>query len=123
MKRFMNHSLLAALLTLSCGAAFAQAPSGTVKTPSQEANPAAAGGKAANKAESKTEAKTGETSTMGAAHSKMDAAGSKMDANADGAVTKAEWDSYYSAMWKKMNKNGKVSTADVDAMMKNGGPN
>ncbi len=46
----------------------------------------------------------------------------KMDANADGTVTKAEWDTYHSAMWKKMSKNGKVSTAAADAMMK-GGPN
>jgi hypothetical protein len=115
MKRRMNHSLLVALLALSCGAAFAQAPAGTVEKPAQETAPAAAGGKPAAKAEAKTEAKKGETSTMGAGPAKM-------DANGDGSITKAEWDNYHSAMWKKMNKNGKVSTADADAMMK-GGPN
>jgi hypothetical protein len=111
MKRRMNHSLLAALLALGCGAAFAQAPQSTAP----ETKPEAAGGKAAAKAEGKTEAKKGETSTMGAGPTKM-------DANGDGSVTKAEWDAYNSAVWKKMNKGGKVSTADMDAMMK-GGPN
>ena len=114
MKRLMNHSLLVALLALG-GVAFAQAPSGTVQTPSQETNPPAAGGKPAAKAEAKSEAKKGETSTMGAG-----AAPAKMDANADGAITKAEWDSYHSAMWKKMSKNGKVSAADAEAMLKSG---
>jgi hypothetical protein len=115
MKRLMNHSLLVSLLALSCGATFAQAPAGTVQTPSQETSPAAAGGKPAAKAEGKTEAKKGETSTMGAGPAKM-------DADADGTITKKEWDNYHSAMWKKMSKSGKVSTADAEAMMK-GGPN
>jgi hypothetical protein len=114
MKRLMN-PLSVALLALSCGAAFAQAPAGTVQTPPQETAPAAAGGKPAAKAEAKTEAKKGETSTMGAGPAKM-------DANGDGSITKAEWDNYHSAMWKKMNKGGKVSTADAEAMLK-GGPN
>jgi hypothetical protein len=109
MKRLINHSLLAALLALSCGAAFAQGPA------SQEKDPAATGGKPAAKAEMKSEAKKGDTSTMGAGHAKMDADG-------DGMVTKSEWDSYHSAMWKKMNKNGKVSMADMETAMK-GGPN
>jgi len=112
----MNRSLLVALLALSCGAAFAQAPAGTVQTPSQETNPQAAGGTPATKAETKTEAKKGETSTMGAAPAKG------MDANGDGTVTKKEWDTYHSAMWNKLNKSGKVSTADAEAMLK-GGPN
>jgi len=116
----MNHSLLAGLLAISCGAAFAQAPAGTVKTPSQETNPQAAGGKSATKAEEKTEAKKGETSTMGATSGGMGA--KAMDADGDGMITKKEFDNYYAGMWKKVNKNGKVSTADMDAMMK-GGPN
>jgi len=117
----MNRSLLVALLALCCGTAFAQAPPGTVQRPSQETNPTAAGGAPAAKAEEKTEAKKSE---MPAAGSTMGAAGTgmKMDADGDGMVTKREWDSYHSAMWRKMNKGGKASMADVEAMMK-GGPN
>jgi hypothetical protein len=114
----MNRSLLVALLALSCGAAFAQAPAGTTPRPAQETSPTAAGGAPAAKAETKTEAKKGESAAaMGAG------AGAKsMDADSDGMVSKKEWDTYHSAMWKKMNKGGKVSMADVEAMMK-GGPN
>lgn len=122
----MNRSLLVALLALTCGAAFAQAPAGTTQRPSQETSPAAAGGAPAAKAETKTEAKKGEMpaagSTMGAGAGSTATGMKGMDADGDGMVSKKEWDTYHSAMWKKMNKGGKASMADVEAMMK-GGPN
>jgi len=120
----MNRSLLVALLALTCGAAFAQAPAGTTQRPSQETDPIRAGGAPAAKAEMKTEAKRGQMpaagSTMGAGPGMGTTKG--MDADGDGMVSKKEWDTYHSAMWKKMNKGGKASMADVEAMMK-GGPN
>jgi len=104
MKRLIN-SLLAALLAMSYGAAFAQNP-----TP-QDSNTAAADGKSAANAETKTE--SSKTSKMGTGPAKMDADG-------DGTVTKAEWDAYHSAMWDKLNQGGKVSSADAEAMTKGG---
>jgi hypothetical protein len=122
----MKHSLLVALVALACGSAFAQAPAGTVQRPSQESDPVRAGGAPAEKAQAKTEAKKGETpaagSTMGAGAASTGTGMKGMDADGDGMVTKKEWDSYHSAMWRKMNKGGKASMADVEAMMK-GGPN
>jgi hypothetical protein len=119
----MNRSLLVALLALSCGAAFAQAPAGTTPRPAQETSPTAAGGAPAAKAETKTEAKKGESAAAMGAGAGSTATGTKsMDADGDGSVSKKEWDTYHSAMWKKVNKGGKASMADVEAMMK-GGPN
>ena len=122
----MNRSLLVALLALTCGAAFAQAPAGTTPRPSQETSPTAAGGAPAAKAETKTEAKKGEPaaagSTMGAGAGSTATGTKGMDADGDGMVSKKEWDTYHSAMWKKVNKGGKAPMADVEAMMK-GGPN
>jgi len=102
MKRLINHSLLVALLALSYGAAFAQAPA------SQDSNTAAASDKSAGKTEKMESPKT----------SKMGTGTTKMDADGDGTVTKQEWDAYHAAMWDKLNKGGKVSTADAEAMMK-----
>lgn len=80
----------------------------------------------------KTEAKTGalpmasgmgSTSSMGAGMG-MGMGMKGMDANGDGMVSKKEWQAHHNMMWGKMKgKNGMVSMADMEAMMKGGGPN
>ena len=82
----------------------------------------------------KTEAKKGEmpmasgmgTSSMGAGMGMgMGMKGMKgMDADGDGMVSKKEWQAHHDMMWGKMkSKNGMVPMADIEAMMKSGGPN
>jgi hypothetical protein len=45
-----------------------------------------------------------------------------MDANGDGMVSKKEWDTHHSMMWRKMSKNGMMPVTDMERMM-SGGPN
>ena len=46
-----------------------------------------------------------------------------MDTNGDGMISRREYDSYHSAMWKSMKQSkGMVSQADMDLVRK-GGPN
>jgi hypothetical protein len=46
-----------------------------------------------------------------------------MDTNGDGMISKKEWMDYHAKMWGRMkSKNGMMSMADMEAMMK-GGPN
>ena len=127
----MKHSIILATATLACATAFAQAPAGVVPRPAQEINPTASGGAPAAKAEMKTEAKTGAmpmASGMGSGSSMGGGMGmgmmKGMDANGDGKVSKKEWQAHHNMMWGKMkSKNGMVSMADMEAMMKSGGPN
>ncbi len=124
----MKNSIILALATVACATAFAQAPAGVVPRPSGEANPTASGGAAAAKAEMKTQAKTGAmplASGMGSTSSTEMGMGMKgMDANGDGMISKKEWQAHHNMMWSKMKtKNGMVPMADIEAMMKAGGPN
>lgn len=126
----MKQSLLFTACLLVCGAALAQAPAGVVKNPSAESSPTASGGMPAAKAEMKTDAKKamdtskpmasgGSTKAMGSGSMDMKA----MDTNGDGMISKKEYMDYHTKMWGRMkSKNGKVSMADMEAMMK-GGPN
>ena len=147
----MKEKYLLALVALACSVAFAQAPPGTVSRPSQETNPTASGGKPAEKAQMKVDAKKGADSSsatpmaagatsaggnMPMASSGGMAAGGMamggmgmnmkaMDTNGDGMISKKEWDSYHAMMWSKMKpkmKHGMMPMADMEAMMK-GGPN
>lgn len=101
----------APILALACATAFAQAPTGVNPRPAAEADATKSGGKAADKAEMKTDAKK--------------AAGMKaMDTNGDGMVSKAEWDAYHAGTWGKFNhKNGMVSMMDIEKTMGRDGPN
>jgi hypothetical protein len=107
----MKTSYFAPLLALACATAFAQAPTGVNPRPAQEADATKSGGKAADKAEMKTDAKK--------------AAGMKaMDTNGDGMVSKAEWDAYHAGTWGKFShKNGQVSMMDIEKTMGRDGPN
>ncbi len=76
----------------------------------------------------KTQAKTGAmpmASGMGSTSSTEMGMGMKgMDANGDGMISKKEWQAHHNMMWSKMKtKNGMVPMADIEAMMKAGGPN
>lgn len=138
-----KHTLIATLATLACGAALAQAPAGTLNRPAAEVSPAAAAGAAGVAAQNKVDARTAgsmqmppsQTAPMGnadasakinpvaatgapGAKAQMRVEARKMDANGDGMVSRAEWDRYHSDMWsgmKSMEKNGLISTADIDA--------
>lgn len=136
----MKKLIVLATCALASAAALAQAPAGVVQRPSAETNPTAAGGAPAARAEMKTDMKKGmEAGTPMPADKgmgmKKDAGmgmgmagmGMKdMDANGDGMISKQEWQAHSNRMWNKMNsknsKNGKVPSADVEAMLK-GGPN
>lgn len=61
-----KQSLVLTLAALACTAAFAQAPTGVVATPSAQANPTASGGTPAAKAEMKVDAKKVNGSTLSA---------------------------------------------------------
>ncbi len=125
-KSSMKNSIILATATLACAAAFAQAPPGVIARPSQETNPITSGGAPAAKAQMKTDAKKGEmpmASGMGGTNS-MGMGMKGMDANGDGMVSKKEWQAHHNRMWGKMkSKNGMVPMADIEAMMKAGGPN
>ena len=102
-----KQSLVLTLAALACTAAFAQAPTGVVATPSAQANPTASGGTPAAKAEMKVDAKLNNTAM------------NSMDTNGDGMVSSREWNRYQTAMWKSMKpaKNGMVPMTDVEMMM------
>ena len=99
----MKHSIILATAALACATAFAQAPAGVLSRPPQEINPTAAGGVPAAKAEMKTEAKTG-AMPMASGMGSTSSMGMGMGMGMKG-------------------KNGMVSMADMEAMMKSGGPN
>ncbi len=114
----MKSALILAAAALACGTAFAQAPAGVVKNPSQEQNPNMSGGKAQANADGK---KGGMAASGGMTTT---ATGSKaMDMNGDGYVSRKEWNDYHGRTWSSMKgeKRG-VPWADVEARMK-GGPN
>ena len=61
-----KHSLVLALASLACSAAFAQAPPGVVANPSANSNPNASGGTPAAKAEMNVDSKKAAGSTLSA---------------------------------------------------------
>lgn len=105
----MIRNFTLAALALACGAAFAQAPAGTLPRPAQESNPNASGGVAQARAGARNDAQV-----MGD-HSAM-------DANRDGMVSQKEWNTYYNDMWRSMkaDKSGHVPWADVNTRMMGG---
>jgi hypothetical protein len=114
----MKYSTYIALAALTCGTAFAQAPAGTLSTPSAQSDPINSSGKAGMKAEAKVDARK---SASADASSGM--ASKPMDANGDGMISKKEWDQHHATMWGSMkSKNGMMPRADVEATLK-GGPN
>ena len=114
----MKFTLVTLAAALACGAALAQAPSGTVARPSQESNPNASGGIAQQKGEMNAQAK-GKDMGMGMGASSTAVMGHKaMDANGDGFITRKEWNAYHGKMWSgmKAEKQG-VPWATVETNM------
>ena len=136
-----KHTLIAALAAFACSAALAQAPANTNTRPPAEVNPAASGGAAAANAQNKADTRAATTSgtpqsptaghggkvapvaeidptkSGGKAAAKADARSHAkvMDTNADGMVSRQEWDTYHASAWTAMKPgNLGVSTADID---------
>ena len=122
----MKKVLLTAIAVLVSSAAFAQAAGG-----------AAAGGSTATKQEVTSQKSPSEQKTADKAEMKVDArkgmtpapmanantpAMMAMDTNGDGMISRREYDTYHSTMWKSMKQSkGMVSQSDMDLMRK-GGP-
>ena len=137
-----KQTLIAALATLACTAALAQAPAAVNVRPPAEVNPTAAGGAAAANAQNKVDTRTSQSSAAPANPAAGDgrgtppaeinptAAGGKaaataqsrvntrlMDTNGDRMVSRQEWDAYHSSAWSNMHPtNTGVSTADIDKL-------
>ena len=137
-----KQTVFAALATLACTAALAQAPASVNARPPAEVNPTASGGAAASNAQNKVDMRTSQSNKAPAnpvagdgrgapvAEINPTAAGGKaaakaqarvdtrlMDSNADGMVSRQEWDSYHADAWKNMKPtNTGVSTADIDKL-------
>lgn len=137
-----KQTLVAALATLACTAALAQAPATTTARPPAEVNPTASGGPAAAAAQNRTDARVSNSAAApmdptkgdgrgapvaeinpaasgGKAAAKADARVSArlMDTNKDGMVSRQEWDTYHATAWENMKPTGAgVSTADMDRM-------
>ena len=137
-----KQTLVAALATLACTAALAQAPAATNARPPSEVNPTASGGPAAANAQNRADTRAGTSAAApmdpakgdgrgapvaeinpsasgGKAAAKADARVNArlMDTNSDGMVSRQEWDTYHSSAWNSMKPTGSgVSTADVDRM-------
>lgn len=137
-----KQTIFAALATLACSAALAQAPANVTTRPPAEVSPAAAGGAAAANAQNKVDTRTSQSSTTPAnpaagmgraapvAEINPSASGGKaaataqsrvnarlMDHNGDGMVSRQEWDSYHTSAWNSLRPtNTGVSTADIDKL-------
>jgi hypothetical protein len=86
---------------LACGAAFAQAPVGTIERPPAELHPAQSGGEAQATGEMRADMRM------------------MMDANQDGMISRSEWDGYHTRMWSSMRADptGNVAWAEVNTRM------
>jgi hypothetical protein len=137
-----KHTVLAALATVACTAALAQAPASVNTRPPSEVNPAASGGAAAAAAQNKVEQRSSQSTAtpynpvLGdgrrapVAEINPSASGGKaaatadmrvnvrlMDTNGDGMVSRAEWDAYHSKTWNQLQPtNAGVSAADIDKL-------
>ena len=136
-------TLVAALATLACTAALAQAPVSPNTRPPSEVAPAASGGPAAVRAQNKVDdraarsAATPADATAGpgvrtapvaeidptrsggkaAVRAETRVNAKLMDTNGDGVVSRAEWDTYHANAWTGMKPTGAGgSTADMDRM-------
>ena len=122
----MKKFLLTAIATLVTSAAFAQAAPGAAGTGGATreevtGQKSKSDQKTADKAEMKVDAKKGMAGApMANANTPAMMA---MDTNKDGMISRREYDTYHSTMWKSMKQSkGMVSQADMDLMRK-GGPN
>lgn len=135
-----KHTVIAALATIACSAAMAQAPAPVTARPAAEVAPIASGGPAAAAAQNKVEQRTYQSTQVPMDPAKGDgrgapvaeinpsAAGGKaaakadarvntrlMDSNGDGMVSRQEWDTYHANAWNTMQPgHSGVSTADID---------
>ena len=108
-------SLVLTLAALACTAAFAQAPAGTVSTPSAQSSPTASGGTPAVKAEMNVDAKKANGSTLSApnlvAGTGGAAASAQINPSASGGTPAAKAD---------MKMNTKLSNTAMNSMDTNG---
>ena len=129
----MKKFLLTAIATLVTSAAFAQAApaaagaaspgsagTGTATKEDITGKKSATEQKTADKAQMKVDARTGKTT--GSMADSNSPAMMAMDTNNDGMISRREYDTYHSTMWKSMRPSkGMVSQADMDLVRK-GGP-
>ena len=110
-----KQSLVLTLAALACTAAFAQAPTGVVATPSSQANPATSGGTPAAKAEMKVDAKKVNGSTLSApnpvAGMGAAAANAQINPSASGGTPAAK---------AEMKVDAKVNNTAMNSMDSNG---
>ncbi|MFY3383516.1 hypothetical protein [Paracidovorax sp. MALMAid1276] len=138
----VKHTLIAALATVACSAALAQAPAPVTARPAAEVSPIKSGGAAAAAAQANVDQRAAQSMATPANPAKGDgkaapvaeinpsAAGGKaaahadarvnarlMDSNGDGMVSRAEWDAYHTSAWNKLQPTAAgVSTADIDRL-------
>ena len=117
----MKKVLLTAIAVLVSSAAFAQAAGGTATKEEISGQKSTSEQKTGDKAQMRVDAKKGMTAApMANANTPAMMA---MDTNGDGMISRREYDTYHSAMWKSMKQSkGMVSQADMDTARK-GGPN
>lgn len=140
-----KHILMAALGSLACSAALAQAPKGVLERPPPQAYPSQSGGVPADKAqqrnatESSTTAPSPATGVVpqgttppaqinpiaaggpAAATAEMGANARIMDANGDGMISRQEWDRHHGDMWMGMAArypDGNVPMTEVDKRLR-----
>ena len=121
----MKKVLLAAVAALVCSTSFAQATSPGAAGMSTATKEELTGEKSqtqkvtGDRAQNKVDARKG---TMPMAHTDGTMPGMlAMDTNGDGMISRREYDTYHSAMWKLMKQTkGMVSKAEMDAKRKDG---
>lgn len=141
----MNKQIfIAALGSLACSAALAQAPKGVLERPPPKAYPSAGGGAPAATAQQEA---TGTDATVNrpatgvapsgvrpppqlnplaaggpaAATAEMGANARIMDTNGDGMISRQEWESHHANMWMSMearHSSGMVPMAEVDKVLR-----
>ena len=116
----MKKFLLTAIAVLVSSAAFAQAAGGTATKEEISGQKTTSEQKTGDKAQMKVDARKGMTpAPMANANTPAMMA---MDTNGDGMISRREYDTYHSTMWKSMKQSkGMVSQSDMDLMRK-GGP-
>ncbi len=139
--------LITGLALVACGTVLAQAPKGTLDTPPAQTYPSGSGGAPAAIAQDRVNAKkaagastaarsptAGPAGTTAPAQlnpmasggtaqttAEMGANARIMDTNRDGMISRKEWNSHHSAMWKAMQakgKNGSVPWTEVESRMR-----
>ena len=117
----MKRTLLVALVAIASTAALAQALAGTLPRTSATQRPLHSGRNPRGRRPVEHPGSQGRDAGRG----QVDGLGRMrgMDANGDGWITQREYNNFHASHWNKMKRTkGKVSMADMEAMLE-GGPN